>query len=199
MRIAHLAAGAGGMYCGSCMHDNRLAATLIGQGREVVLIPLYTPLRTDEIDVSEGRVYYGGINTYLQQVSAFFRHTPAVFDWLFDWPTLLRGVGKLASRTRPEDLGEMTLSVMRGEDGRQRKELEKLIDGLRTIKPDLIHLPNLLFIGWWGGSRRNWMCRWCAVWSARIFFWIGFPSRTRSRCSRLFASGRGCGRLFRVE
>ncbi|MBU0616407.1 MAG: glycosyltransferase family 1 protein, partial [Planctomycetes bacterium] len=70
MRVVHLAAGAGGMYCGSCMHDNRLAATLIGQGRDVVLIPLYTPLRTDETDVSERRVYYGGINAYLQQSSA---------------------------------------------------------------------------------------------------------------------------------
>ena len=52
MRIAYLASGAGGMYCGSCMRDNRIAATLIAQGRDVVLIPLYTPLRTDETDVS---------------------------------------------------------------------------------------------------------------------------------------------------
>ena len=26
MRIAYLAAGAAGMYCGSCLHDNTLAA-----------------------------------------------------------------------------------------------------------------------------------------------------------------------------
>ena len=56
MRIAYLAAGAGGMYCGSCMRDNRLAAALIAQGRDVVLIPLYTPLKTDEPDVSTGPV-----------------------------------------------------------------------------------------------------------------------------------------------
>ena len=29
MRIAYIAAGAGGMYCGSCIHDNALAAALI--------------------------------------------------------------------------------------------------------------------------------------------------------------------------
>ncbi len=62
MRIAYLIAGAGGMYCGSCLRDNRLAATLIAQGRDVVLMPLYTPIRTDEVDVSETHVYYGGIN-----------------------------------------------------------------------------------------------------------------------------------------
>ena len=80
MRVAHLAAGAAGMYCGSCMHDNRLAATLIAQGRDVTLIPLYTPLRTDEPDVSRQRIYYGGINVYLQQVAGFFRRTPWFLD-----------------------------------------------------------------------------------------------------------------------
>ncbi len=28
MRIVYLAAGAAGMYCGSCLHDNTLAAAL---------------------------------------------------------------------------------------------------------------------------------------------------------------------------
>ena len=60
MRVAYLAAGAGGMICGSCLRDNRLAATLIDQGRDVVLVPLYTPLCTDETDVSRGPVFYGG-------------------------------------------------------------------------------------------------------------------------------------------
>ena len=147
MRIVHLAAGAGGMYCGSCMHDNRLAATLIAQGRDVVLVPLYTPLRTDETDVSTPRVYYGGINAYLQQSSAIFRRTPWFLDRLLDAPALLRAAGRLASSTRPEDLGPMTLSVLQGEHGRQRKELEKLVDGLRRMKPNLVYLPNLMFIG----------------------------------------------------
>ena len=56
MRVVYLIAGAGGMYCGSCLRDNRLAATLIKQGRDVVLVPLYTPIRTDEADVSEGLI-----------------------------------------------------------------------------------------------------------------------------------------------
>jgi glycosyltransferase involved in cell wall biosynthesis len=147
MRVAYLAAGAGGMYCGSCMHDNRLAATLIAQGREVVLIPLYTPLRTDEADVSERRVYYGGINAFLQQASGVFRRTPWFLDRLFDAPRLLRMVGKLAARTRPEALGAMTLSVLRAEHGRQRKELDKLVAGLRLLAPDLVYVPNLMFVG----------------------------------------------------
>ncbi len=147
MRVAYLIAGAGGVYCGSCMRDNRLAATLIEQGRDVVLMPLYTPIRTDEHDVSQRRVHYGGINAYLQQKSAFFQHTPKALDRLLDAPALLRGVGRFAANTRAEDLGQMTVSVLRGPDGAQRKELDKLIATLRELRPSLVNLPNLMFVG----------------------------------------------------
>jgi glycosyltransferase involved in cell wall biosynthesis len=147
MRIVHLAAGAAGMYCGSCMHDNRLAAALRARGRDVVLVPLYTPLRTDEPDVSERRVFYGGVNVYLQQIAGVFRRTPRVLDRLLDAGVLLRAVGRFAARTRPEALGAMTLSVLRGEDGAQRKELRKLSAGLAALRPDLVQLPNLMFAG----------------------------------------------------
>lgn len=59
MKVVYLAAGAAGMICGSCLRDNRLAATLRAQGRDVSLWPLYTPIRTDEVDVSCRRVHWG--------------------------------------------------------------------------------------------------------------------------------------------
>ena len=82
MRIAYLAAGAAGMYCGSCLHDNTLAAALLKQGEDVVLLPIYTPIRTDERDVSQPRVFIGGINAYLQQAVPLLRRTPV---WLDRW------------------------------------------------------------------------------------------------------------------
>src|SRR5690242_5415115 len=62
MRIAYITAGAAGMYCGSCLHDNTLAAALLAMGEDVILVPTYTPLRTDEPNVSIDRVFFGGIN-----------------------------------------------------------------------------------------------------------------------------------------
>jgi len=147
MKVVYLAAGAGGMYCGSCMRDNRLAATLIELGHDVTLVPLYTPLRVDEPDVSSGRIYYGGINVYLQQSVPIFRRTPAVVDRLLDSPALLRAAGRMAAGTRAENLGELAVSVLRGEHGAQGKELDKLIEGLRDLRPDIINLPNLMFAG----------------------------------------------------
>lgn len=147
MRVLLLAAGAGGMYCGSCMHDNRLAAALRARGRDVTLFPLYTPLKTDEPDVSARRIHYGGINAYLQQRSVLFQMAPRWLDRLFDARWLLRLAGRMASSTRAQELGPMTLSVLRGEHGAQRKELDRLIESVALLRPELVQLPNLLFLG----------------------------------------------------
>lgn len=148
MRIAYIAAGAAGMYCGSCLHDNTLAAALLELGDDVVLIPTYTPIRTDEVDVSHRRVFFGGINVYLQQVSALFRYTPWWFDRLLDHPGLLDALSKRSGSVDPTKLGAMTVSMLRGEEGNQRKELEKLADWLlREVRPDVIHLSNMMLTG----------------------------------------------------
>jgi glycosyltransferase involved in cell wall biosynthesis len=148
MRIAYIAAGAAGMYCGSCLHDNTLAAALLELGEDVVLVPTYTPLRTDEADVSIRRVFFGGINVYLQQKLALFRRTPWWLDRLLDSPALLERVTRGAASVDPKQLGDMTVSMLRGESGNQRKELEKLVHWLLAeVKPDIVHLSNSMQLG----------------------------------------------------
>jgi len=136
------------MYCGSCLHDNTLAAELLKMGEDVLLVPIYTPTRTDEINVSSRRVFFGGINVYLQQKWSFFRRTPRWFDRILDHPAML---GKLAGRSSsvdPAELGELTVSMLRGEDGFQHKELDKLVDWLlEEIRPDVVHLSNVMMAG----------------------------------------------------
>src|ERR1700757_3467562 len=112
MRIAYITAGAAGMYCGSCMHDNTLVSALAAQGHDALLIPTYTPIRTDEADVSQQRVFLGGINVYLQEKFALFRHTPWVLDRLLDARRLLRWVSRFAVNTKYEDLGDLTVSML---------------------------------------------------------------------------------------
>jgi len=136
------------MYCGSCLHDNTLAAALLELGEEVVLVPIYTPLRTDEKNVSQRRIFFGGINVYLQQKWRLFRHTPRWLDQLLDRPALLRSVTNRASSVDPTKLGGLTVSMLQGEAGRQRKELEKLVDWLLDeVQPEVIHLSNAMMLG----------------------------------------------------
>src|SRR5271169_2978823 len=130
MRIVYITAGAAGMFCGSCMRDNTLVSALHRLGHDALLLPTYTPIRTDEVDVSQKRVFFGGINVYLQQKLGVFRHTPWFLDRLLDAPGLLRWVSRFAVRTRAEDLGDLTVSMLEGEHGRQRKEVNKLVNWL---------------------------------------------------------------------
>lgn len=148
MNISILAAGAGGMYCGSCMRDNALAGALRRLGHAVTLIPLYTPLRAEEGDASNTEIFYGGVNVYLQHATRLFRHTPRVLDWIFDRPWLLNTAGKLGAQTSPEKLAGLTLDILHGEEGAASKELDRLVAFLRDhVKPDIVSLPNLMFVG----------------------------------------------------
>jgi glycosyltransferase involved in cell wall biosynthesis len=149
MRLLSITAGAGAMYCGSCLRDNALAAELMARGHDVSLLPVYTPTVTDEPNVSDHRVFFGGISVYLQQHVPLFRHTPAVFDRVWDAPAVLRTVaGRSMASVDPRFLGAMTVSMLRGEDGFQSKEIVKLVDWLRGQPPfDLVVLPNSLLMG----------------------------------------------------
>jgi glycosyltransferase involved in cell wall biosynthesis len=148
MRVAYITAGAAGMYCGSCLHDNTLAAALLALGHEALLIPTYTPIRTDEPNVSQERIFFGGINVYLQQKLPLFRHTPWMLDRLLDAPRLLGWVSRFAVNTQADRLGDLTLSVLRGEHGHQRKEIAKLAEWLATeVRPEIVNLTNALISG----------------------------------------------------
>src|SRR5215207_7780751 len=132
MRILSLTAGAGQMYCGSCLRDNALAAELLARGHDVMLVPLYTPTLTDEKNVSQEKVFFGGISVYLQQHSGIFRKTPWLLDKLWDSGLALRLAARRSIAVSPKALGELTVSMLKGEDGHQRKELDKLVHWLRT-------------------------------------------------------------------
>ncbi len=155
MRILSLTGGAGTMYCGSCLRDNALAAELLRRGHDVLLTPVYTPTRTDERNVSQHHVFFGGISVFLEQHSSLFRHTPKLLDRLWDSEWALRLATKRQIKVDPRNLGELTVSMLRGEQGFQRKEIGKLLDWLRHEgRFDVVSLPYSLLLGLAGPIRR---------------------------------------------
>jgi glycosyltransferase involved in cell wall biosynthesis len=136
------------MYCGSCLRDNAMATELIARGHDVLLLPVYTPTFTDEPNVSRDHVVLGGISAYLEQYVPVFRKTPGWLDRLWDSKTVLSLASRRSISTNPKMLGEMTVSVLKGEDGFQSKEIHKLIDWLKDQpRQDIINLPYSLLIG----------------------------------------------------
>jgi glycosyltransferase involved in cell wall biosynthesis len=148
VKILSLTAGAAAMYCGSCLRDNALAAELMRLGHDVTLLPFYTPTLSDEPNVSrKERVFFGGISVYLEQHLALFRHTPRFLDRLWDAPAVIGAFTKGSIAVDPRQLGALTVSTLRGTDGRQRKEIDKLLEWLAgEAAPDVVNIPYTLLI-----------------------------------------------------
>jgi len=147
--IVQITPGAGGMFCGNCFRDNALVHALRSARHSVLMVPLYLPMTLDEEDESAGTpIFFGGVNVYLQQKSGLFRHLPKrVHQWLSS-PQVLRWASGRAAKTRAADVGELTISMMRGEQGQQAAELEQLIAWLKEReRPEVVCLSNGLLIG----------------------------------------------------
>lgn len=151
MRIIQITPSAGdSFYCENCLRDAALAKAIIKLGHEGLTVPLYLPLPDEQSGSADtSPIFFGGFNVYLQQKLAFFRRTPRWLDRIFDSPRLLKWLGRMSGMTSERDLGETTISMLRGEQGRQIKELERLVDWLDTQenRPDVICLSNILLIG----------------------------------------------------
>lgn len=149
MNLVQLTPGAGGMFCGNCFHDNTLVAALRHLGHDATMLPLYLPINVDEADESAGNpIFFGGINVYLQQKSAWFRQAPGWLHRLLNSRRLLEWAAGRAAKTRATEVGELLLSMLRGETGNQNREITELIGWLREhARPDVICLSNALLVG----------------------------------------------------
>jgi glycosyltransferase involved in cell wall biosynthesis len=129
MKVILITPGTGSYYCGVCMRDNALAKELIRQGHDAVMLPMYLPLTLDEAPVSsDAPIFYGGINVYLQQKFAFFRHTPRWLDRLLNSRTLLRKVAQQSGMTAARDRRTHPLDA----HGRGRQAGERTRDARRV-------------------------------------------------------------------
>lgn len=151
MNIVHITPSAGdSFYCENCLRDAALIKAIMRAGHDILSVPLYLPLSAEVNDsVAQSPIFFGGINVYLQQKSSFFQKTPRWFDKMLDSPGLLRWVGRLAGMTSAKDLGQTTTSMLRGEEGRQIKELDRLVEWLceQDTKPDVVCLSNIMLVG----------------------------------------------------
>jgi glycosyltransferase involved in cell wall biosynthesis len=149
MNIVQITPGAGGMYCGNCFRDNALVAALRKLGHSTLMVPLYLPMTLEEEDQSAGTpIFFSGVNVYLEQKSALFRHAPDWLHHLLESPKLLKWAAGKTAKTRPEDVGNITISMLRGEGGHQARELEELIAWLKQQPGfDVVCLSNALLVG----------------------------------------------------
>ena len=148
MKIAYLLPGSGGsFYCGNCTRDKFLTQSLKRAGNDILMIPMYLPLTIDDCE-ADSPIFYGAVNIYLEQISPIFKYLPQWAKKLLDSEKILRFAAKQSGSTSASGNEAMTISMLRGEHGKQAHDLDILINWLKEHeKPDVVHLSNALLSG----------------------------------------------------
>lgn len=149
MQIVHIVPGSGGsFYCGNCLRDSKYMQGLKQAGVEVIKVPMYLPIFADEHDIEEIPVFYGAISLYLKHSIPILRKAPAWVDKILNSGPALKFAARMAGSTNPKGLEDMTISMLLGESGEQKEELDHLVNWLEEhAHADIIHLSNALLIG----------------------------------------------------
>lgn len=149
MKILQIIPGSGGsFYCGNCLRDSKYVEAIKQMDHEVIKIPMYLPLFDDERDITDVPVFYGAISIYLKQMSPIFRKAPKWFDRFLNSKPMLKFAARMAGSTRATGLEDMTVSMLKGMDGKQHEELDRMVNWISEhCQPDIIHISNALLNG----------------------------------------------------
>ncbi|MDD5520585.1 MAG: glycosyltransferase family 4 protein [Kiritimatiellae bacterium] len=150
MKIVQIIPGTGDTYyCQNCMRDRELVMELRLLGHDVILAPMYLPVFSEGEDIgTDVPVFYGAVGVYLSQYFPSLSNAPQWLKRLIDSRRLLGWIAQKSGTTRASGLEEMTLSILKGENGGQKKELGRLVSWLvQEGKPDVVHLSNALLLG----------------------------------------------------
>ncbi len=158
MKIVHIVPGFGGtFYCGNCLRDSSLVASLRKAGHETTILPVYLPLVMNGTVVPDGPpVFYGAVSIYIKQMFPVLRKMPAWLHALLNSGPVLRYAARKAGSTRANGLEALTESMLLGEEGLQADDLKEVVTYLKHHeKPDIVHFSNALLLGMAGMIRRE--------------------------------------------
>ena len=171
------------------MQDNTLVRALRMAGTDALLLPTYTPIRVDEQNVSDSRVFLGGINVYLDSKLPGWRFLPRSLKRWLDRPGIVKWLSKRSSSTNAADLGSLTIDLLNGSQGPQRQEIRELIQYLvDELRPDVILFSNALLSGIVPELRRQFSGRLCCLLQGDDIFLDALPEPWKSQAMQLVKS-----------
>ncbi len=154
MRIAFVAAGSGPrFYCDTCSRDAGLARALRARGHTVAAASFYLPVSDSAAD-GAAPLFCGAVGLSLRHRFPAVTAAPAWIQGALDARPLLALASRLSGVTRPSRLADLTLSLLTGEALRASPDLGRLLEWLRSVRPDVVHLANALLVGIAGPIRQ---------------------------------------------
>jgi len=147
MKIIFIIPGAGdSFYCGNCFRDNLQASALRKAGHDVIISPLYLPLK-NELVKKTSPLFFPATTYYVAQ--KFFQKIsmPRWMKRFLSSDFMLRFASSLSGTTSAKGMEGMTMSMIEGDETAFLKEADHLTNWLKHEKPDLIHISSTLLIG----------------------------------------------------
>ena len=152
MHILYIQPGSGGsFYCQNCLRDLSVCHALRKAGHEVTMLPLYLPATAHAPAPEDTPVFYSAVTLYLRHKYRWMHRLPrSWFKPLDTWP-VLKMAARFAGSTSASGLEDLTLSMLKGMEGRQSEELAMLAEWIEALpdgeRPDVIILSNALLAG----------------------------------------------------
>ncbi|MEZ6065487.1 MAG: glycosyltransferase family 4 protein [Planctomycetaceae bacterium] len=125
-----------------------LERRLLDAGHEVSLVPTYTPIRVDEPNQSERKVFFGGLNVYLRSRLPVWRRLPGLLTHWLDRPGLIRWATRFSISNDSAKLAGLTLDMLAGEAGPHQAAGAELARHITIeLRPDAVIFSNALLAG----------------------------------------------------
>jgi len=148
MKILFITPGSGDpFYCGNCFRDNQQANALRKAGHEVVVMPLYLPLKHESFR-GDTPLFFPAVSLFVARKYFKKRQMPQWMERLLNADWALGQAASLSGSTSSDGLEDMTLSMIQGDDAVFLKYVREIVEWVRTgDRPDVIHLSSSLVIG----------------------------------------------------
>ena len=148
LKILFIVPGAGdSFYCGNCFRDNLQASAMRKAGHDVIIMPLYLPLKHESFP-ADTPLFFPATTYYTAQ--KFFRNKKMP-EWLERFTgsdLMLKMASSFSGATSAKGMESMTLSMITGNDPAFTDQVNSLIDWIENREnPDIIHLSSSLLIG----------------------------------------------------
>ena len=148
MKILFITPGSGdSFYCGNCFRDNLQASALRNAGHNVIIMPLYLPLKQESFR-ADTPLFFPATTYYVAQKFFGKRKMPQWMKKLTGSDAMLKIASSRSGTTSAKGMEDMTLSMIKGDDLAFMDHINQMINWIQTQeKPDIIHLSSTLIIG----------------------------------------------------
>ncbi|MCW3785277.1 glycosyltransferase family 4 protein [Plebeiibacterium sediminum] len=147
MKVVYIIPGAGdSFYCGNCFRDNLQASALRKMGHDVIIMPLYLPLKNEAFKTNSPLFFPA--TTYFVAQKFFQKMTmPNWMKRLLGTDSMLSFASSMSGTTSAKGMEKMTMSMIEGDNPAFLKEVKQLTEWLKYEKPDVVHISTSLLIG----------------------------------------------------